>query len=39
VNNLGTFGRWQFEEFTDVFEIEAAFDRLVRNMTPETVEV
>ena len=25
VNNLGTFGRWQFEEFTDVFEIEAAF--------------
>ena len=25
VNNLGTFGRWRFEEFTDVFEIEAEF--------------
>ncbi len=29
VNNLGTFGRWRFEEFTDVFEIEAAFARLL----------
>ena len=29
VNNFGSFGRWQFEEFTDVFEIEAAFGRLV----------
>jgi len=23
VNNLTQFGRWAFEEFTDVFEIEA----------------
>ncbi len=30
VNNLGTFGRWAFEEFTDVFEIEAAVDRLLK---------
>jgi type III restriction enzyme len=29
VNNLGTFGRWQFAEFTDVFEIEAAFGKLM----------
>ena len=29
VNNLGTFGRWHFEEFTDVFEIESAFARLI----------
>jgi type III restriction enzyme len=29
VNNLGTFGRWAFEEFTDVFQIESAFARLV----------
>ena len=29
VNNLGTFGRWQFEEFTDVFEIESNFAQLV----------
>lgn len=38
VNNLGTFGRWQFEEFTDVFEIEAAFDRLTRNIAVEEVD-
>jgi type III restriction enzyme len=35
VNNLGTFGRWQFEEFTDVFEIEAAFRRLVDGLVAE----
>jgi type III restriction enzyme len=29
VNNLGNWGRWAFEEFTDVFEIEAAFGRLM----------
>ena len=38
VNNLDTFGRWAFEEFTDVFEIEAAFAKLLRNMTPEKTE-
>lgn len=29
VNNLGTFGRWEFAEFTDVFEIESGFAKLV----------
>lgn len=29
VNNLGAFGRWEFAEFTEVFEIEAAFGRLL----------
>jgi type III restriction enzyme len=29
VNNLGTFGRWHFEEFRDVFDMEAEFERLV----------
>jgi type III restriction enzyme len=29
VNNLGTFGRWAFAEFTDVYEIEKAFGKLV----------
>lgn len=29
VNNLGTFGRWAFAEFTEVFRIEAAFMRLI----------
>lgn len=38
VNNLGSFGRWAFEEFTDVFEIEEAFGRFMRNMSAEKVE-
>jgi type III restriction enzyme len=29
VNNLGKFGRWAFAEFTDVFEIEKAFGKLI----------
>ena len=29
VNNHGDYGRWEFAEFTDVFEVEAGFDRLV----------
>lgn len=29
VNNLGKFGRWAFAEFTEVFEIEAAFAKLI----------
>ena len=29
VNNLGGFGRWAFEEFRDVYEIQAAFGRLL----------
>jgi type III restriction enzyme len=31
VNNLGTFGRWAFAEFRDVFEIEKAFAKLVED--------
>jgi type III restriction enzyme len=38
VNNLGSFGRWAFEEFTDVFEIEGALGRLIRNMIAEKVQ-
>ena len=29
VNHLKTFGRWAFAEFTEVFEIEDAFARLI----------
>ncbi len=29
VNNLGRFGRWEFAEFTSVFEIESDFSKLV----------
>ena len=34
VNNLGTYGRWAFAEFTDVFEIEAAFGTTDRRLCP-----
>ena len=30
VNNLGSHGGWAFAEFTDVYEIETAFDTMVR---------
>jgi type III restriction enzyme len=29
VNYLGTHGRWAFAEFTDVYEIESGFDRMI----------
>ena len=31
VNNLAKFGRWAFAEFTDVFEIDASFDKLIQS--------
>lgn len=32
VNNLGKLGRWAFAEFTEVFEIEAAFGKLIESL-------
>ena len=32
VNNLGSFGRWAAREFTDVFEIEAGFGKLINDV-------
>jgi type III restriction enzyme len=29
VNNLGVYGRWAFEEFTDVFEMQKEFSDLI----------
>ena len=29
VNNLGIYGRWAFTEFTEIFQIEAEFNRLI----------
>jgi type III restriction enzyme len=29
VNHLGTYGRWAFAEFTDVFQIQSAFSQLI----------
>ncbi len=33
VNNLGKYGRWEFAEFTEVFEIESEFDKLLEKFT------
>ena len=35
VNALGTFGRWSFAEFTDVYEFESEFGALVSSFLPE----
>lgn len=35
VNNLAKFGRWAFAEFTEVFEIEAEFRRLIHHATTQ----
>jgi len=32
VNNLGKFGRWAFAEFTEVFEIEREFGKLIKTI-------
>ena len=31
VNHLGSYGRWAFAEFTDVYEIEAEFEAKVES--------
>jgi type III restriction enzyme len=38
VNNLGTLGRWDFKEFTSVFEMASDFDKLIDSlMAKQTV--
>lgn len=37
VNNLGKFGRWEFAEFTAVYEIESNFSALVDGILGEKV--
>ncbi|MFE4105093.1 BPTD_3080 family restriction endonuclease [Almyronema epifaneia] len=32
VNNLGTLGRWEFKEFTSVFEMASDFDKLIDSL-------
>ncbi|BCW87137.1 hypothetical protein sos41_02630 [Alphaproteobacteria bacterium SO-S41] len=39
VNNLQTFGRWRFAEFTDVFEIDAGFTALVESLINDKAAV
>ena len=36
VNNLHGYGRWVFAEFTDIYDIEAGFDKLVQRVTRES---
>ncbi len=36
VNNLGSFGRWAFAEFTNVFEIESKFSSLITELVSRT---
>ena len=38
VNNLGTFGRWAFAEFTEVYPIEADFAKKVEAEFDRMVE-
>lgn len=33
VNHLGTYGRWAFAEFTEVYQIEAEFNKLIDGLT------
>ena len=37
VNNLESYGRWAFAEFTDVFEIDAEFGKLIDSFVATTV--
>jgi hypothetical protein len=32
VNHLGTYGRWAFAEFTEVFEIESEFNKMIERV-------
>ena len=35
VNGLGAYGRWAFAEFTDVFEIQSEFTKLIDQLTQD----
>ena len=38
VNNLGLFGRWTFEEFNDVYEIDEEFKKLIDRVVGDHTE-
>ena len=38
VNNLGTYGRWAFAEFTEVYRIEADFEAKVEAVFNKMIE-
>ena len=35
VNNLGQYGRWAFTEFTEVYQIEAGFNKLIDSVSAQ----
>ena len=39
VNNLGLFGRWAFEEFNNVYEIDKEFKALIDRAVSENTEI
>jgi type III restriction enzyme len=38
VNHAGTYGRWAFAEFTDMYEIESGFETIVENAMNEMID-
>ena len=38
VNNLGTYGRWAFAEFTEVYQIESDFEKKVEDEFNKMIE-
>ena len=38
VNHLGTYGRWAFAEFTEVYQIAADFKARIANQFDEMIE-
>ncbi len=38
VNNVGTFGRWAFAEFTEIYQIEANFEAKVQQAFNSMIE-
>ena len=39
VNNIATYGRWAFAEFTEVFEIESKFGSMIKQFAAEPHEL
>jgi type III restriction enzyme len=37
VNKFASYGRWAFAEFIDIYEIQAAFAKLIELACPETI--
>lgn len=38
MNNLGSYGRWAFQELTDVYEIESDFEEKVAEFVNRMID-